>query len=70
MGEMSSDSNDNSGSPAESPQPASGPMDEDVARWYVEHTGGQFQAFPRDGVWYLYLPVLDMPQAGGPGAAS
>jgi hypothetical protein len=37
-------------------QPASGAMDETTARWYVRHTGGQFEAFERDGVWFLYTP--------------
>ena len=38
------------------PQPASGPMDEATARWYVEHTAGQFDAFERDGIWFLCTP--------------
>ncbi len=37
-------------------QPASGPLDEATARWYVRHTGGQFRAFQRDGLWYLNVP--------------
>lgn len=36
------------------PQPQSQPMSKDVARWYVDFTGGQFQAFLHsDGSWYL-----------------
>jgi hypothetical protein len=31
-------------------------MDEATAQWYVEHTGGQFQAFERDGAWFLCTP--------------
>lgn len=31
-------------------------MDKATAWWYVEHTGGQFQAFERDGVWFLHTP--------------
>lgn len=46
---------------ADSPQPVSGPMDKVTARWYVEHTDGQFQAFERDGVWFLYTPCQANP---------
>jgi hypothetical protein len=38
-------------------------MDEATARWYVEHTGGQFQAFELDGIWFLCAPNLAGPQA-------
>jgi len=31
-------------------------MDKATADWYVDHTQGQFQAFERDGKWYLYPP--------------
>jgi hypothetical protein len=31
-------------------------MDEATARWYVEHTGGQFQTLQMDGHWYLHTP--------------
>jgi hypothetical protein len=41
------------------PQPASGAMDRATADWYVDHTQGQFQAFERDGKWYLYTPDPD-----------
>lgn len=43
------------------PQPASGPMDESTASWYVEYTGGQFQAFERNGHWYLHMSSADGP---------
>ena len=46
----------------QSPQPASGPMDEATARWYVQHTAGQFEAFERDGVWFLCTPDRARPQ--------
>jgi hypothetical protein len=36
--------------------PASGPMDQPTARWYVQYTGGQLQTFQRDGCSYLYSP--------------
>ena len=53
MGEMSDEA---AGSRDGHPQPASGPLDEATADWYVRYTGGQFQAFLRDGRWYLYTP--------------
>ena len=31
-------------------------MDKATADWYVDHTQGQFQAFERDGKWYLHTP--------------
>jgi hypothetical protein len=43
-------------------------MDEATARWYVKHTGGQFQAFERDGAWYLCTP--DHPDVRQPHSAS
>ncbi len=54
MGEMSNDSTGARGDGL--PQPASGAMDKATADWYVDHTQGQFQAFERDGKWYLYTP--------------
>jgi hypothetical protein len=53
---MSDDSNNKAGSEDGYPEPASGPMDKPTADWYVEHTDGQFQAFQRDGHWYLHTP--------------
>ncbi|HYS40817.1 MAG TPA: hypothetical protein VEO01_34835 [Pseudonocardiaceae bacterium] len=51
-------SDDSTGASAEDgyPQPASGAMDKATADWYVDHTQGQFQAFERDGKWYLHTP--------------
>lgn len=46
------------GGHGDGPQPASGPMDEATAWWYVEHTNGQFQAFERDGAWFLATPIM------------
>jgi hypothetical protein len=63
------------GSPASAsgggfPQPASGAMDKATADWYVDHTQGQFQAFERDGKWYLYTPdSADGAEQPAPGAA-
>ncbi len=37
-------------------QPASGSMDRPTAEFYVEHTHGQFEAFERDGNWFLCVP--------------
>ncbi len=48
------------------PQPASGAMDEATAQRYVQLTRGQFQAFHRDGAWYLYVPDADTGQPAGP----
>jgi hypothetical protein len=54
----------------ESPQVASGPMDKRTARCYVKLTGGQFQAFERDGVWFLYTPDQGGPPAQATGSRS
>jgi hypothetical protein len=70
MGEMSGNGNtDQTGSGPNYPRPASGPMDEETARWYVEYTDGQFQRFHRDGHWYLHTPGENRDAASeGPGA--
>ena len=53
---MDSSANNGPDRRGDGPQPASGPTDRATARWYAEHTGGQFQAFERDGVWFLFTP--------------
>lgn len=41
------------------PMPASAPMDQERADWYVRHTKGQLQAVPigSTGTSYLYEPA-------------
>ncbi len=56
---MSDDSRGQEGEGDDCPQPASGPMDQATAERYVRLTRGQFQAFCRDGSWYLYVPDGD-----------
>ncbi len=63
---MSNDSNGQEGEGDDHPQPASGPMDQATAQRYVKLTRGQFQAFHRDGSWYLYVPDADDEQPAHP----
>ena len=35
------------------PDQVSGPMDRDVADWWVGYTDGRVEAFERTGLWYL-----------------
>ncbi len=63
---MSDDSSGHESEGDDSPQPASGAMDQATAQRYVKLTGGQFQAFHRDGSWYLYVPDVDDGQMARP----
>jgi hypothetical protein len=40
-------------------QPASGPMSEEVATWYVTFTDGQLQMRKRPDGWCLYDPQAE-----------
>jgi hypothetical protein len=55
---------DRSAHEADAPVPASQPMSEELAEWYVARTGGQLKAFhAADGRWYLYTPNADEPES-------